>query len=92
VRAILDTGAGPDLIREEVLPEDWERYGVANVQVFNFVGAGGRRLRQNGVVTLVMQLGNLRTHAKLLVVRSLAVECILGCQYIDRCVRTIILK
>jgi Retroviral aspartyl protease len=92
VRDILDTGAGHNLIREEVLPEDWERYRVANALVFNVVGAGGRHLRQKGVVTLVVQLDNLRTHARFLVVTSLAAECILGCQYIDRCVRTILPK
>jgi hypothetical protein len=41
---------------------------------------------------LVLQLGNLRTHARFLVVTSLAAEYILGCQYIDRCVRTILPK
>jgi Retroviral aspartyl protease len=85
VRAIVDTGAGPNLIREEVLPEDWERYRVSNAPVFNVVAAGGRRLRQKGVVTLVVQLVNLRTHARFLVVTSLAAECILGCHYIDLC-------
>jgi Retroviral aspartyl protease len=92
VRAILDTGAGPNLIREEGLPEDWERNRVANAPGFNVVGAGGRLLRQKGVFKLVVQLSNLRTHARFLVVTSLAAECILGCQYIDRCVRTILPK
>jgi hypothetical protein len=41
---------------------------------------------------LVVQLGNLRTHARFLVVTSLAADCILGCQYIDRCVRAIFPK
>jgi Retroviral aspartyl protease len=80
VLAILDMGAGPNLIREEVLPEDWERYIVSNALVFNVVVAGGRRLRQKRVVTLVFKLCNLRTHARFLVVTSLAAECILGCQ------------
>jgi hypothetical protein len=39
-----------------------------------------------------VQLDNLRTHARFLVVTSLAAECILGCQYIDRYVRTILPK
>jgi Retroviral aspartyl protease len=92
VRAILDTGAGPNLIREEVVPEDWERYRVADAPFFNVLGAGGRRLRQNGVVTFVVQLGNLPTHARFLVVTSLASQFILCCQYIDRWVRTILSK
>jgi hypothetical protein len=41
---------------------------------------------------LVVQLGNLPTHTRFLVVTSLAAECILGCQYIDRYVRTILPK
>jgi hypothetical protein len=92
VRPILYTGAGPNLIREEVFPEDWERYRVANAPVFNVEGAGGRRLRQKGVVTLVVQLDNLPTHARFLVATSLAAECVLGTQYIDRYIRTILPK
>jgi hypothetical protein len=30
VRAILDTGAGPNLVRAELLPQDWERYRVTS--------------------------------------------------------------
>jgi hypothetical protein len=92
VRAILDTGAGPNLIREEVLPEPWARYRVANAPVFNVLSAGGRRLRQKGVVTLFVQLCNLDTHSRFLVVTSLAAECILCFQYIDRYIRTILPK
>jgi Retroviral aspartyl protease len=50
-RAILDTGAGPNLIREEVLPEDWSRYRVADALFYNILGAGGKRLRQTNVLS-----------------------------------------
>jgi Retroviral aspartyl protease len=92
VLAILDTGAGPNLIREETLPEDWERYRVTGEPVYNVVGAGGRRLRQKGVITIFVQLGKLRVKARFLVVTGLAADCILGCQFIDRHVRAILPK
>jgi hypothetical protein len=46
ISAILDTGAGPNLIRETVLPEDWERYRIPGLPAFHIVGAGGRKLMQ----------------------------------------------
>jgi Retroviral aspartyl protease len=92
LRAILDTGAGPNLIREEVLPEDWSRYRVADAPFYNIVGACGKRLRQKGVITLFVQVGNLLTQARFIAVHSLAAECILGCQFIDRHVRSILPK
>jgi hypothetical protein len=92
VRAILDTGAGPNLVCEEILPEDWERYRVTNDPPLNIVGAGGRWLRQKGVLTLCVQLGRLRVKASFVVVPRLAAECILRCQFIDQHVRNILPK
>jgi hypothetical protein len=34
VSVILDTGAGPNLIRESALPEDWERYRIPGLPAF----------------------------------------------------------
>jgi Retroviral aspartyl protease len=90
VSAILDTGAGPNLIRESVLPEDWERYQIPGLPAFHIVGAGGRRLMQKGNITFTVQLGTLKVQALFIVVRGLAAECILGCQFIDRQVQVIL--
>jgi hypothetical protein len=92
VRAILDTGAGPNLVREEVLPEDWERHRIPGEPECHIVGAGGRRLQQRGVVQLYTQVGRLRTRMKFIVVAGLAAECILGCLFINRHVQTILPK
>ena len=89
VFAILDTGAGPNLVREDVLPEDWLRYRVAGDTTYQVIGAGGRSLPQRGVVTLWVQLGRLRAQARFIVVKNLAAACILGCQFIDRHVKSI---
>lgn len=92
VRAILDTGAGPNLIRATVLPEDWERYRVFGAPTLNIVGAGGRRLRQSGTVTLHVEIGGIKLRARFLVMETLAAECILGCQFINRHVSAILPK
>jgi hypothetical protein len=89
VSATLDTGAGPNLIREKVLPDDWERYRIPGPPEFQIVGAGGRRILQKGKITLTVQLGTIKVQARLNVVQSLAAECILGCQFIDRQVQAI---
>jgi Retroviral aspartyl protease len=83
VYAILDTGAGPDLVREDVLPEKWTRYRTMEEPSFQVVGASGRPLPQRGVLTLCVQLGQLKVHAKFIVVKHLMAGCILGCQFID---------
>ena len=69
VFAILDTGAGPNLVREDVLPEDWLRYRVAGDTTYQVIGAGGRSLPQLGVVTLWVQLGRLRAQERFIVVK-----------------------
>jgi hypothetical protein len=90
--AILDTGVGPNLVREDVLPEDWTRYRVMEGPSFQVVGASGRPLPQRGVLTLCVQLGRLKVHAKFIVVKYLMAGCILGCQFIDRHVKSILPK
>jgi hypothetical protein len=72
--AILDTGAGPNLIREKVLPEDWERYSIPGPPEFHIVCAGVRRLLQKGNITLTMQLGTIKVQARFIVVEGLAQE------------------
>jgi Retroviral aspartyl protease len=92
VYAILDTGAGPNLVREDVLPEDWTRYRTTEEPSFQVVGASGRPLPQRGVLTLCVQLGQLKARAKFIVVKHLTAGCILGCQFIDRHVKSILPK
>jgi hypothetical protein len=89
VYAILDTGDGPNLVREDVLPEDWLRYRVAGDTTYQVIGANGRSLPQRGVATLWVQLGRLRAQARFIVVKQLAAGCILECQFIDRHVKSI---
>jgi Retroviral aspartyl protease len=92
VRAILDTGAGPNLVRAEILPTDWEKYRVAGAPTLQIVGAGGRRLKQSGAILLHVEICGLKTRMQFVVVPGLAAECILGCQFIYRHVKSILPK
>jgi Retroviral aspartyl protease len=92
VRVILDTGAGPNLVRAEILPTDWEKYRVAGAQTLQIVGAGGRRLKQSGAILLHLEICGLKTRMHFVVVPGLAAECILVCQFIDRHVKSILPK
>jgi hypothetical protein len=92
VRCILDTGAGPNLVRVGILPDNWESYRVHDTPTVTIVGAGGRRLRQRGTVSLHVELGKLRVKTQFLVVDNLLPDCILGCQFINRQVAAILPK
>jgi hypothetical protein len=92
VYAILDTGAGPNLVRGDVLPEDWMRYLTTEEPHFRVVGASARPLPKQGVLTLCVQLGKVKAHAKFIVVKHLTAGCIRGCQFIDRQVTSILPK
>jgi Retroviral aspartyl protease len=91
-RAILDTGTGPNLIREDQLPIDWERYRVTCAEEHPIVGAGGRRLHLEGTVTLVVEFWKNSFKTRFLVVKGLAADCILGCLFINRYVAAILIK
>jgi RNase H-like domain found in reverse transcriptase/Reverse transcriptase (RNA-dependent DNA polymerase)/Integrase zinc binding domain/Integrase core domain/Chromo (CHRromatin Organisation MOdifier) domain/Retroviral aspartyl protease len=90
ITTVLDTGAGPSLIREDVLPKDWEAMRLRGVPVPRIVNASGRAVTSKGVVVLHVQVGDLRTRVRFYVTSGLAVPCILGCNFIDRHVRAIL--
>jgi hypothetical protein len=84
VRAILDTIAGPNLVRASILPDDWEQYRVLGEPTLNIVGAGGRRLWQKGTVTMIVEIGRLQIKSRFFVIEGLAADCILGCLFINK--------
>jgi Retroviral aspartyl protease len=91
-RTILETGAGPALVRAEILPTDWEKYRVAGAPTLQIVDAGGRRRKQPGAILLHVEICGLKTRMQFVVVPGLAAERILGCQFIDRHVQSILPK
>jgi RNase H-like domain found in reverse transcriptase/Reverse transcriptase (RNA-dependent DNA polymerase)/Integrase zinc binding domain/Chromo (CHRromatin Organisation MOdifier) domain/Integrase core domain len=89
VRAVLDTGAGPNLIREDVLPKDWERLLIQDVALPRITNASGKRMPARGVIVLYVQVGGLLKRVRFFVTPGLAVPCILGCGFINLHVKTI---
>lgn len=58
LHAILDTGAGPNLIRSDVLPIGWRKHLVTSAHVPRLEDANGRPLHLLGVVLLRFRLDN----------------------------------
>jgi hypothetical protein len=90
ITTVLDTGAGPSLIRDDILPKDWEAMRLRGIPVPRIVNAGVRAVTSKDVFLLHLQVGDLRTCVRFYVTSGLAVQCILGCNFIDRHVRAIL--
>jgi Retroviral aspartyl protease len=60
-QAVLDTGAGINLVREDVLPTGWEKMLLPNVTLPRITNASGRRMPSRGVIILHVQVGDLLT-------------------------------
>ena len=90
VRAVLDTGAGPNLIREDVLPIGWEHALIPGQTLPRVSNASGRRMPVKGVVQLTTRVGDLVRRIRFLVTSDLAVPCILGCHFTNAHVKGIL--
>jgi hypothetical protein len=79
----VDTGAGPNLVRQDQLPNDWETHQPASnppeaaIRDFN-----GRRLNVMGHLQLSCRVGNHNIGAIFLVFERLAVHLFLRCDNI----------
>jgi hypothetical protein len=89
VRAVLDTGAGPNLIREVVLPKDLERLLIQDFILSRITNASGRRMAARGVVVLYVQAGGFLKRVRFYVTPGLAVPCIMEYCFINLHVKTI---
>jgi hypothetical protein len=79
VRVVLDTGTGPNLVREDIFPKDWERWRVPNLPQPRINNASRKRILSKGVIVLHVQLGSTVHRVQFYVAPGLAVPCILGC-------------
>jgi hypothetical protein len=64
VKAVFDTGAGPNLVREGILPKGWERFLIWNQPLPSINNASGKRMPIRGVITLYVQVGDLITRVR----------------------------
>ena len=89
ILAVLDTGSGPNLVRESLLPKDWRSFAIKQDSYPSIRDANGRRLQVEGVATLHVDIGDVSHRVRFLVVKNLAVKAILGCAFIKRYVQGI---
>ncbi len=89
VQVVLDTGAGPNLVREDFLPNGWEQHQRPLKVQFAKVDASGRRLPPQAAIPLVVRMGRTIMRATFFVVTRLAVPVLLGCAFIRQHVRAI---
>jgi hypothetical protein len=89
VKAVFDTGAGPKLVHEGILPKGWERFLIPNQPLHRINNAGGKRMPVRGAITLYVQVGDLITRVRFYVVPGLGTPCILGCNFINLHVRSV---
>jgi hypothetical protein len=48
LKAVFDTGAGPNLVREGILPKGWERFLIPNQPLPLINNASGKRMPVHG--------------------------------------------
>eukprot|EP00171_Calliarthron_tuberculosum_P021901 IDg21901t1 len=83
---VLDTGAGPNLIRAALLPEDTLNKLDQSRETVNLSSASKHRLDVMGLVSLTVTVADLSIRQTFVVVRQLGADVILGCQFIDSAV------
>lgn len=89
LHAVLDTGAGPNLIRSDVLPIGCRQNLVTSAHLPRLGDANGRPLQLQGVVILRLRLGNSHFRVPFVVATRLAASMIIGTDFLDRNVRAI---
>ena len=89
--AVIDTGAGPSVIRSDMLPEDWKSTGiiVPKSETRRIQDASGNIVNTKATVQLAFVLGPLSATFQFLVVDTLAVPILLGCDFINQYVKCI---
>ena len=71
VLAILDTGAGPNMVRESFLPKDWRRFLVKTDNPYPLIrDANGRQLKDEGVVSMYFDIGGRSFRLRFLVCKN----------------------
>jgi len=87
--AVVDTGAGPSVIRADMLPEGWSDYAARAPPRTQVSDASGQLIKVNGEVILTIYVGGTAMEYDSLVVKSLSVPLILGWDFQQNYVDTI---
>ena len=86
---VLDTGVGPNLIREEVCPEKSLQNIDTTRHIANFRGSSRHKLHTLGIVNLTVQVGTQTNKVPFVAVRNLGADALVGCSCTDHYVEAI---
>ena len=84
VMAVLDTGAGPNLVRADLLPDHTLSTLYRKKRIVNLASASNHRLKTLGIAMLTVNIEGYICREPFVVVQALAADVILGATYIDR--------
>jgi hypothetical protein len=81
--AVIDTGVGPSVIGSDMLPDGWKSAGiiVPKSETRRIQNASGNIVNTKATVQLNFVLGPLSATFQFLVVDTLAVPILLGCDF-----------
>ena len=88
-RPVVDTRAGPSVIRADISPEGWTEYASRAPPRTRVSEASGQLLKVNAEVSLTIQVGGTAMKYEFLVVKALSVPLILGWDFQRNYVDTI---
>ncbi|CAN8075422.1 unnamed protein product [Agarophyton chilense] len=86
--AVLDTGAGLNLVHSKLLPFDWQDFVQAR-KTPRITDASRRPMDIKGIVPLYIHLERFKIRTWFLVCPSLGADAILGTSFIDRYIKAI---
>jgi len=81
VAAVVDTGAGPSVVSEDLLPPDWRAHAWHAPTCTQIVDASGQALRALARLPLTLHLHDNPKHFPFIVVKRLSVPLIIGCDF-----------
>jgi len=88
-RPVLDTGAGINLVRPNVLPANWQIYAEKLERTPRMKDANNNSLITNYAIHLYIDFGCAKVFDRFFVADHLSVPCILGTEFMDNHVEAI---
>jgi len=88
-RPVLDTGAGINLVRPNVLPANWQSYAEKLERTPRIKDANKNRLIANYAVHLYIDVRCAKVFDRFFVAENLSVPCILCTEFMDNHVEAI---
>ena len=91
VKAILDTGAGPDIVHQKAILSRWQNC-LIRTELPQISDVNQDPIALLAALDLHLHIDDLQVRSRFLVTSNLAAECILGTSFIDKYVKAILPK